>query len=31
MIEGFLGPRHLIQYLRLLDGLLTGAPVKTVG
>ena len=31
VIEGFLGPRHLIQYLRLLDGLLTGAPVKTVG
>ena len=31
VIEAFLGPRHLIQYLRLLDGLLTGAPVKTVG
>ncbi len=24
VIEGFLGSRHLIQYLRLLDGLLTG-------
>jgi trehalose synthase len=25
VIEGFLGPRHLIQYLRLLDGLISGA------
>ena len=24
VIEGFLGPRHLIQYLRLLDGLIAG-------
>ncbi len=24
VIEGFLGPRHLVQYLRLLDGLITG-------
>jgi trehalose synthase len=24
VIEGFLGPRHLIQYLRMLDGLIAG-------
>ena len=24
VIEGFLGPRHLVQYLRLLDGLIAG-------
>jgi trehalose synthase len=31
VIEGFLGPRHLIQYLRLLDGLLAGEPAPPLG
>jgi trehalose synthase len=31
VIEGFLGPRHLIQYLRLLDRLLAGEPAPPLG
>jgi trehalose synthase len=30
VIERFLGSRHLVQYLRLLDGLLSQAPASDV-